>query len=106
MDDAEYIRRVRSYIKTPTKEIEEQLAAFCSLCTYLAGYYDQDGPFVQLNERLEQLEAGREEHNRVFYMALPPSVFISVSHHLKKHCYPKNGVARIIVRFSLLFHLR
>jgi glucose-6-phosphate 1-dehydrogenase len=106
MDHAEYIRRVRSYIKIPTDEVEEQLAAFCSLCTYLPGQYDQDGPFVQLNGHLEELERGREEHNRVFYMALPPSVFISVSHHLKKHCYPKSGVARIIVRFGLFFHLR
>src|SRR5436189_5935807 len=105
MDHAEYIRRVRSYIKIPTKEIEEQLEGFCSFCTYIPGQYDQDGPFIQLNEHLEQLEKGKKEQNRVFYMALPPSVFISVSHHLKKNCYPKNGVARIIVRSGPFFHL-
>jgi len=30
-------------------------------------------------------------------MALPPSVFIPVSQHLKKICYPKDGIARVIV---------
>ncbi len=35
--------------------------------------------------------------NRVFYFALPPSVFITVSKNLKEHCYAPNGDNRIIV---------
>lgn len=101
MDHAEYLKRVRSYIKVPTKEMEEQLEGFCSLCTYVSGQYDQDDSFVALNEHLEELEKGKKEQNRVFYMALPPSVFITVSEHLKKNCYPKNGIARIIVRSDI-----
>jgi glucose-6-phosphate 1-dehydrogenase len=34
-------------------------------------------------------------------MALPPSVFITVSEQLKRNCYPKDGIARIIVRTSI-----
>jgi glucose-6-phosphate 1-dehydrogenase len=98
MDREEYLKRVKSHIKTPTKEMEEQLEEFCRMCTYVSGQYDQDESFVQLREKLEELEAGRSEQNRVFYMALPPSVFITVSQHLKKHCYPKNGISRVIVR--------
>jgi glucose-6-phosphate 1-dehydrogenase len=97
MDREEYLRRVKSYIKTPTKEIEEQLATFCDLCTYISGQYDQDDSFVELRKHLEQLEEGRSETNRIFYMALPPSVFITVSQHLKKICYPTKGIARVIV---------
>jgi len=98
MDHSEYIRRVRSYIKVPTREIEEQLESFCKICSYVSGQYDQDESFINLNRHLEELEKGRKEQNRVFYMALPPSVFITVSEHLKKNCYPRNGIARIIVR--------
>ena len=97
MDHEEYLKRVKSYIKTPTKDMEQQLQDFCSLCTYIAGQYDKDESFVELLNHLEELEKGREESNRVFYMALPPSVFITVSQHLKKNCYPKNGIARVIV---------
>ena len=97
MDHQEYIRRVRSYIKVLTKEMEEQLEKFIALCSYVSGQYDSDDSFKALNEHLEELERGRSEQNRVFYMALPPSVFITVSQHLKKNCYPKNGIARIIV---------
>lgn len=104
MDHDEYIRRIRSYIKTPTKESEQQLDEFCSICTYVSGQYDRDDSFLQLNKHLEELEQGRKENNRLFYMALPPSVFTIVSQHLKKCCYPSKGVARVIVS-QLLFSL-
>ena len=99
MDREEYLKRVKSHIKTPTKEMEEQLEDFCKMCTYVSGQYDQDESFVELRKTLEELEKGRPEQNRVFYMALPPSVFTTVSQHLKKNCYPKNGISRIIVSY-------
>jgi glucose-6-phosphate 1-dehydrogenase len=105
MDREEYLKRVKSHIKTPTKDMEEQLAEFCNFCTYVSGQYDQDESFVKLREHLEELEKGRKETNRVFYMALPPSVFIPVSQHLKKICYPKRGIARVIVSYPNGFGL-
>ena len=97
MDHEEYLKRVKSYIKTPTKDMEQQLQEFCDICTYVSGQYDKDESFEQLEKHLVEIEKGRMETNRVFYMALPPSVFTTVSQHLKKCCYPKNGIARIIV---------
>lgn len=97
MDHEEYLKRVKSYIKTPTKDMEQQLADFCAVCTYISGQYDKDESFVELEKHLETLEKGRKEQNRIFYMALPPSVFTTVSQHLKKNCYPKGGICRIIV---------
>lgn len=97
MDHAEYLKRVKSYIKTPTKEMEEQLEEFCGLCSYISGQYDKAESFQQLESHLGELEKGQKETNRIFYMALPPSVFIPVSEQLKQNCYPKNGIARIIV---------
>jgi len=97
MNHEEFLRRVKSNIKTPTKDMEEQLKDFCSVCTYISGQYDQDESFVNLKNHLEELEKGQNEDNRIFYMALPPSVFIPVSKHLKKICYPKKGITRLIV---------
>lgn len=100
MDNEEYLKRVKSYIKTPTKDMEQQLQEFCRFCSYVTGQYDNDESFVGLRKHLESLEKGRKEANRIFYMALPPSVFTSVSQQLKKNCYPRKGVARVIVRQS------
>lgn len=100
MDHAEYLRRVKSYIKVPTKEMEEQLESFCKVCTYISGQYDQDESFINLSKHLDEIEKGQKEQNRIFYMALPPSVFITVSDQLKRNVYPKNGAARIIVSYT------
>jgi hypothetical protein len=97
MEHDEYLRRIKSYIKTPTKDIEQQLEDFCKVCSYVSGQYDKDESFQQLNKHLEELEQGKKEQNRLFYMALPPSVFTIVSQHLKKCCYPSNGIARVVV---------
>ena len=97
MDHEEFLKRVKSYIKTTTKDMEQQLQEFCDIRTYVSGQYDKDESFEQLDKHLAQIENGRKETNRVFYMALPPSVFTTVSQHLKKCCYPKSGIARIIV---------
>lgn len=97
MDGKEYLNRVKSYIKTPIKEMEEQLEEFLKKCSYVSGQYDQDESFIRLREHLDDLEKGRPENNRIFYMALPPSVFTTVSQHLKKNCYPQKGIARLIV---------
>ncbi|RKF83755.1 Glucose-6-phosphate 1-dehydrogenase [Golovinomyces cichoracearum] len=93
----DYLKRVKSYIKTPTTDMEDQLKEFCLLCSYVVGQYDNDESFVGLRKHLESLEKGRSVSNRVFYMALPPSVFTSVSQQLKKNCYPRKGIARVIV---------
>ena len=97
MDHEEYLRRIKSYIKTPTKDMEQQLADFCNICTYVSGQYDRDDSFHALNRHLEDLERSKPEAHRLFYMALPPSVFTIVSQHLKRCCYPTRGIARVIV---------
>lgn len=102
MDHEEYLRRIKSYIKTPTKEIEQQLEEFTSLCSYVSGQYDKDESFAVLNDHLKDLEKGWPEAHRLFYMALPPSVFTIVSQHLKRCCYPTRGIARVIVSFFLV----
>ena len=98
MDHEEFLKRVKSNIKTPTKDMEDQLNDFCGLCTYVSGQYDKDESFQELEKHMQKVEQGQKETNRVYYMALPPSVFISVSQHLRRNCYPKKGLVRLIVR--------
>ena len=42
-------------------------------------------------------EAGGSSGNRLFYLALPPSVFIPVTTHLKSAAMSKTGWTRVIV---------
>ena len=101
MDEAEYYKRITSYIKNPNDDpdISEKIEEFKSISSYVAGSYDDDDGFKELNSHLEKIESNyrRRGRNRVFYLALPPSVFTSVSKGIKRNAYVANGVNRMVV---------
>ena len=68
----------------------------------MSGHEGGEKSFNALRRRLEQLGTGKKEQNRLFYMALPPSIFPSMQEGLRKHCYSERGVSRIIVSGILI----
>jgi len=102
MDKQEFEKRATSYIKNPNNEKEraDAIESFKGLLSYVAGDYEDGAAFDSLNKYLEELESSyrTKECNRIFYLALPPSVFTVVSKNLKEHCYvSKGGVNRIVI---------
>ncbi|PAV20913.1 glucose-6-P dehydrogenase [Pyrrhoderma noxium] len=100
MDEAEFHKRATSYIKNPNddKEIATKIEEFKKFSTYVSGSYEDASAFQELNKHLNEIESKyqSQERHRVFYLALPPSVFIPVAKNLREHCYAKN-INRIIV---------
>jgi glucose-6-phosphate 1-dehydrogenase len=102
MDDEEFHKRATEHIKKPedkelAKDFDDKLKKFKEISSYVAGPYDEDKGFQELTKRLEELEKERGgKANRVFYMALPPSVFTVVAKGLKKNCYSEDK-NRIII---------
>lgn len=86
----EFHKRATQHIKDPD---QAKLDEFLKLSSYVDGQYDEDESFQKLEETLSKLG----QKNRIFYMALPPSVFTTVASHLKKNNYSQGGVNRIIV---------
>jgi glucose-6-phosphate 1-dehydrogenase len=102
MDEAEYHKRITSYIKNPNEdpEITQKIEEFKKISSYMAGDYEDGAAFDKLNKYLNEIESHYQskESNRIFYLALPPTVFIPVAKNLKEHCYViKGGVNRIVV---------
>ena len=95
----DFIAIIRKPIKLESPRFAEQLKQFCDRCTYVSGHEGGDKSFEALRGRLEEIGHGKKEQNRLFYMALPPSIFVSTSQMLKKHCYSGRGETRIIVSF-------
>ncbi|KAI8971920.1 glucose-6-P dehydrogenase [Mycotypha africana] len=99
MDHEEFVKRVTQYIKA--KGLETQLDEFKNILTYVSGQYDQDEGFANLNELIRKSEKERKievgNRHRMFYMALPPSVFIPVAQGLKKNVYAREGLNRIVI---------
>jgi glucose-6-phosphate 1-dehydrogenase len=61
------------------------------------GSYDDPKSYAALNEAVTKLEVGFPFSDRIFYMALPPSVFAAASNGLKHHLYTATGTNRIVV---------
>jgi len=101
MEKPDFDKRATSYIKNAEdKEIANAIESFKNILTYVAGDYEDGAAFDNLRKHLETFESSYQskEINRIFYLALPPTVFIPVAKNLKEHCYnAKAGVNRIII---------
>lgn len=100
LSDSEFKDRIKGYLKAKTDELKAKVDKFLDLCSYLHGPYDTSEGFEALNTEIEKFEAERKvaTSHRLFYLALPPSVFTVVAGNLKKHCHPEEkGLARIII---------
>ncbi|GFN88750.1 glucose-6-phosphate 1-dehydrogenase [Plakobranchus ocellatus] len=81
------------YMKVQKNE-EEKVEEFFKLNTYVSGKYDVKDDFIRLNEAIEK----KGKSNRLFYMALPPSVFESVTLNVKNCCMAQGDKwTRIVV---------
>ncbi|KAJ3333902.1 Glucose-6-phosphate 1-dehydrogenase [Blyttiomyces sp. JEL0837] len=96
LDD--FRKRISSKIKLSKPEEKALLDDFLIKCTYVSGKYDDLASFEKLNAFVESVETPVSgARNRVFYMALPPSVFIAASQGLKAKVYSTKGNNRLIV---------
>lgn len=75
---------------------EELLDQFWESNHYVAGSYDTLRDFELLSQEMSALEKAGH-HNRLFYLALPPSVFKPVTSMLKAACMATKGWTRVIV---------
>jgi glucose-6-phosphate 1-dehydrogenase len=98
MEHEDYLKRITQYIKVKDDAMLEE---FKSITHYVSGQYDQDESFQGLEKFISESETKRgveeNKRNRVYYMALPPSVFVPVAKGLKRNVYSKNAINRLVV---------
>lgn len=101
MDIAEFHKRVKSHLKIDDKSKESKVGEFLKLCHYVQGQYDQEKDWKNLDKSVADLENKQnltdEQKNRIFYVALPPSVFVTVASGLRKYVYGKSATSAIII---------
>ena len=64
---------------------------FLKINQYCSGNYDKAGDFSRLNKLIEE----HGSCNRLFYLALPPSVYESVTLNIKATCMAKVYVYKV-----------
>lgn len=71
-----------------TDDEKERYEQFWELNHYAAGSYTERDDFEKLNNELSKFDE-LSNANRLFYLALPPSVFEAVTVHIHESCMAK-----------------
>jgi glucose-6-phosphate 1-dehydrogenase len=73
----------------------ENQQLFLSRLEFVSGSYDKEEDFARLDEVLKRRENGPA--NRLFYLALPPTMFVPVSKGINAKCFTQSGWNRVVV---------
>ncbi|XP_058188326.1 glucose-6-phosphate 1-dehydrogenase, cytoplasmic isoform [Rhododendron vialii] len=107
ISDDELRNRIRGFLiqgKGASDEQLEELSKFLQLIKYVSGSYDSAEGFQLLDKEISEHEVSKKtiegSSRRLFYFALPPSVYPSVCKMIKNYCMNKSdlgGWTRIVV---------
>ena len=98
LDDARLRETLRERLKGPPEKVE----AFLARCFYERGAYEDASRadvFGGLGRRMSRFERERDAvaRHRIFYLALPPSVYPPVCANIRESCMSSGGWTRVIV---------
>ncbi|OAY34267.1 hypothetical protein MANES_12G007900v8 [Manihot esculenta] len=74
----------------------EKMDEFLKRCFYHSGQYDSEENFTELDKKLKEHEGGRLS-NRLFYLSIPPNIFIDAVRCASMSASSANGWTRVIV---------
>ena len=100
--DEAFRTKLKPFIMKSAKNVDEKkVDEFLAMCYYHQGQYDSANSVREMGTRLESIHAngGRkcEGENRLFYLALPPSAFVSTSRSIKDGGLTTRGWNRVVV---------
>ncbi|MCO5572577.1 hypothetical protein L7F22_026333 [Adiantum nelumboides] len=75
---------------------EDKIDKFLKKCFYHSGQYNSEADFKQLDAKLKIHEGGRLA-NRLFYLSIPPNIFIDVARCASRSSSSAKGWTRVIV---------
>jgi len=84
LSQAAFRERITAHLTcryVPGEHCAERMTEFLERCHYQQGQYDSSDDYLDLYQCMHALER-TSEVNRIFYMAIPPSVFMPVAHAL------------------------
>lgn len=80
--------------KAKCADAQEQ---FLQRCYYQSGPYDTPTGFQNLDQRMREQEAVVPKANRMFFLSIPPNVFIAAAGNAAQYCSSSSGWTRVIV---------
>ena len=84
----------------PGESCEQRMEEFLERCRYVSGAYDSRDSFLDLYETMRSAESAQPT-NRLYYLAIPPSLFIDVARAIGDaglvSCGPDEPWSRVVI---------
>ncbi|CAL4931545.1 unnamed protein product [Urochloa decumbens] len=74
----------------------DKMEQFLQRCFYQSGQYNSEDGFAELDRKLKEKEAGKLP-NRLFYLSIPPNIFVDVVRSASRTASSSSGWTRFIV---------
>nr|CAB3495624.1 unnamed protein product [Digitaria exilis] len=74
----------------------DKMGQFLQRCFYQSGQYNSEEGFAELDRKLKEKEAGKLP-NRLFYLSIPPNIFVDVVRSASRTASSSSGWTRFIV---------
>ncbi|KAH8483830.1 hypothetical protein H0E87_028300 [Populus deltoides] len=104
ISDDDLRNRIRGYFGEDASEHSEDVSKFLQLIKYVSGSYDTEDGFRLLDKEISEHEVSKNSaegsSRRLFYLALPPSVYPPVCRMIRKCCMNRSdlgGWTRIVI---------
>ncbi|XP_031492872.1 glucose-6-phosphate 1-dehydrogenase, chloroplastic-like isoform X2 [Nymphaea colorata] len=75
---------------------DDKMQEFLKRCFYLSGQYNSEDDFAILDKKMKEKEGGRLS-NRLFYLSIPPNVFVDAVRCASRSASSSVGWTRVIV---------
>lgn len=94
--DEEFRNGIRKYLKSDNPAVIDK---FLTKCVYRSGGYDDEGAVRNVAEEMKAIEIASKlpTANRLFYFAIPPTLFVPSASALKAAAMNHSGWSRFIV---------
>jgi glucose-6-phosphate 1-dehydrogenase len=103
MSHAEFRQRITEFLTcryAPGARCADRMERFLARCHYAAGRYESAESYLDLYTLLKEVEGGAEA-NRLFYMAIPPNVFLDAARAVGSAglvaCDARRGWSRVVI---------
>jgi len=87
----------RKFLSQNFKGWEDKKEEFLSRCFYHHGQYNSADDFAKLSQELDKKETTFQKAHRIFYFAIPPTLFVDVSRAAHQSAMAKKGWTRVVV---------
>lgn len=103
LNNVEFQNRIREHLTcryVPGTSCADRMAEFLGRCFYVSGEYGSADSFLDVYAALRDQE-GQEPVNRLFYLAIPPSIFAATAQSLGAsgmvHCGMESPWSRVVI---------